>query len=211
MREQLAAARQSIGQLSESLAISNAEAEVFRRQYAETRLQLEALGLDAIGTDRSKLEQRLLTAIADLQVAMDEREKLAGAILLLNDLLEMHFKKAEDVDPELRMEIESTLRAANAVLGVMPLGVADATATAASITDAIIISLREDLSLVVANVGANQGVKIGMPFGIWRDDRQIGVARVVDVREKISGAVIQSLADETTRLRVGDRLRVDVR
>ena len=49
-----------------------------------------------------------------------------------------------------------------------------------------------------------------MPFQVWRGERQIGLVRIVDVREKISGAVIQSL-DPKENIKVGDALRVDAR
>jgi hypothetical protein len=62
---------------------------------------------------------------------------------------------------------------------------------------------------VVANLGHRHGVKVGMPFQVIRDERIIGTVRVVDVREKISGAVIQDSASEKQQFKVGDRLRVD--
>ena len=49
-----------------------------------------------------------------------------------------------------------------------------------------------------------------MPFQVWRGDDRIGLVRVVDVREKIAGAVIQDL-DSKEKIKVGDRLRVDAR
>ena len=70
--------------------------------------------------------------------------------------------------------------------------------------------MKEELALVVANLGRAQGAKIGMPFQVWRGERQIGLVRIVDVREKISGAVIQSL-DPKENIKVGDTLRVDAR
>jgi len=75
----------------------------------------------------------------------------------------------------------------------------------------MVVSIKEELSLVVANVGNRQGVRVGMPFKVVRDDRVIGTVRVVDVREKICGAVIQSLDSEKTKIKVGDRLMVDAR
>jgi hypothetical protein len=73
----------------------------------------------------------------------------------------------------------------------------------------MVISVKEEYSLIVANMGAGQGVKIGMPFGVWRGDSRIGLLRVVDVREKLCGAVIQSLQSDDTKIQVGDRLRVE--
>ena len=66
------------------------------------------------------------------------------------------------------------------------------------------------IAVNVANLGRRQGAKIGMPFQVWRGERKLGLVRVVDVRESISGAVIQSL-DPSEKVRVGDILRVDAR
>jgi hypothetical protein len=64
---------------------------------------------------------------------------------------------------------------------------------------------------VVGNLGAQQGVKIGMPLRVVRSGRNIATLRVVDVREKISGAVVQEMDSEKDKIRVGDRLQVDAR
>ncbi|MGZ5003514.1 MAG: hypothetical protein ACXWBM_10015, partial [Chthoniobacterales bacterium] len=72
MRKQLEVQRESVKTLTESLAESNAEAELFRRKYSDLQLRMEALGLDAANKDRAKLEQRLLAAVSDLQLAQKE-------------------------------------------------------------------------------------------------------------------------------------------
>ena len=53
-----------------------------------------------------------------------------------------------------------------------------------------------------------KGVKIGMPFKVIRGDAEIGLVRVVNVRDEISGAVIQNLDSDKNKIKVGDRLRV---
>jgi hypothetical protein len=62
---------------------------------------------------------------------------------------------------------------------------------------------------VVGNFGAKQGVKIGMPLRVKRGDNVIAKLRVVDVRERICGAVIEESGKE--KIKVGDRLEVDAR
>jgi hypothetical protein len=52
-------------------------------------------------------------------------------------------------------------------------------------------------------------VKIGMPLRVLRGDRKIATLRVVDVRQRICGAVIQDVASEKEKIRVGDRLQAD--
>jgi hypothetical protein len=77
--------------------------------------------------------------------------------------------------------------------------------------DAQVVDFKDNLSLLVANVGTANGVKVGMPFKILRDGQLIGNAKVIDVRERISGAVIQNLSSENTRVEKGDLLRVDAK
>jgi hypothetical protein len=50
-----------------------------------------------------------------------------------------------------------------------------------------------------------------MPFQVWRDNKRVGEVRVVDVRERICGAIIQSLENEKNPIKSGDRLRVDTK
>ena len=59
-------------------------------------------------------------------------------------------------------------------------------------------------------VGEKQGVKIGMPLRVLRNDKKVATLRVVDVRQRICGAVIQEMVSEKDKIRVGDRLQVDV-
>jgi hypothetical protein len=75
--------------------------------------------------------------------------------------------------------------------------------------DATVISVKDEWSLVVGNVGEKQGVKIGMPLRVMRDDRKIATLRVVDVRQKICGAVIEQMDSAKEKIKVGDRLQVD--
>jgi hypothetical protein len=80
-----------------------------------------------------------------------------------------------------------------------------------SLMDGSVISVKDEWSFVVGNLGEKQGVKIGMPMRVMRDDRKIATLRVVDVRQKICGAVIQEMDSEKEKIRVGDRLQVDAR
>jgi hypothetical protein len=73
--------------------------------------------------------------------------------------------------------------------------------------DGSVISVREEWSFVVGNLGEKQGVKIGMPLRVMRDDRKIATLRVVDVRQKICGAVIQEMDLKKEKIKVGDRLQ----
>jgi hypothetical protein len=118
--------------------------------------------------------------------------------------------RARTAQAEARASLEMELRAADRLLGV---GAGDRESQAAgpTLTDASVVEVKPEFALVVANIGRNAGVKVGMPFQVWRDNRRVGDVRVIDVRDRISGAVIQNLVSEEDSIKTGDRLRVDAR
>ncbi|HET9800233.1 MAG TPA: hypothetical protein VFP82_00970, partial [Chthoniobacterales bacterium] len=87
LRKQLSIQQKSLKTLTASLAESNAEAEVFRRKFADLESRMEALGLASASKDRAKLEQRLLAAVSDLRLAQKERDELRDQLLGLNEAL----------------------------------------------------------------------------------------------------------------------------
>lgn len=207
LREKLAIADAASAKLTESLAIANGEAEVFRRQTGELKLRLEALGIAPSGTSNS-IEKRLLAAVNDLRLVDEQRRKLLDTLAGLSETVVRFLKGAVSNDSEARMALETHLRATNATLGKPSATVAEGTAAQATLTDAMVISIKDELSLIVTNVGSQHGVKVGMPFQVIRADREVGTVRIVDVREKIAGAVVQNLSSEKDRIQVGDRLKV---
>lgn len=213
LKRQLSEAQEAVKSLTNSLAVSNSEAEVFRKEASELKLRMEALGVDGLSGDKSKLEQRLLKAVRDLQLVQSERDKLADELVQLGETVLRYTKTATSSDPEARLDLEGRLRNIAQVLGIPgnETGKRETGAAPANLTDAMVISIKDELSLIVANVGSRQGVKVGMPFRIIRGDAEIALVRVVDVREKICGAVIQSLDSEKNPIKVGDHLRVDAR
>ena len=207
LRERLAVAEAASAKLTESLAVANAEAEVFRKQTSELKLRLEALGI-APGAANNSVEQRLLAAVNDLRLVDEQRRKVTDALVGLSDTVVRFLKGATSTDSEARMSLETHLRSSSEVLGKTSSSVVEAGAAQATLTDAMVISIKDELSLIVTNVGVRHGVKVGMPFQVIRENREVGIVRIVDVREKIAGAVIQNLSSEKEKIQVGDRLKV---
>jgi len=206
LRRQLSIDQESLKVLTSSLAQSNEEAESFRRKYSDLELRMEALGLAAANKDRAKLEQRLLAAVSDLQFAQKERDDYRDQMLRLNEAMLRYLKTSQSGDAQARMDVETQLRSTNDLVARSN----DAPdSPEPSLMDGSIISVKEEWSFVVGNLGEKQGVKIGMPMRVMRDDRKIATLRVVDVRQKICGAVIQEMDLEKERIKVGDRLQVD--
>ena len=209
LQEQILLLRSAIKSLTESLAISNSEAETFKRQASDLNLNIEALGIPGVEKDQSKLEQRLLAAVRDLRLLKKQQESAVNQLVRLAEAVQVMIKSAESVDPQARLAVETELRKTNEILGAP--NAAKAGSVEATLDDGMVVDVKEDLALVIANIGEKQGVRIGMPFQIWREDKRIGEVRVVDVRESISGAVIQSLESEKVPVKTGDRLKVDAR
>ena len=206
MRKQLSIEQESVKALTSSLAESNAEAELFRRKYSDLQLRMEALGLASADKDRAKLEQRLLAAVSDLQLAQKERDEYRDQMLRLNEAILRYLKTSQGDDAQARMDVETQLRSTNQLV-TRSTNAPDLPQP--SLMDGSVISVKDEWSFVVGNLGEKQGVKIGMPMRVMRDDRKIATLRVVDVRQKICGAVIQEMNSEKEKIRVGDRLQVD--
>jgi hypothetical protein len=206
LRRQLSIAQESLKALTSSLAESNAEAEELRRKYSDLQLRMEALGLVSANKDRAKLEQRLLSAVSDLQLAQKARDDYRDQMLRLNEAILRYLKTSQGDDAQARMDVETQLRSTNALVAksTNPTEVSEPT-----LMDGSVISVKEEWSFVVGNLGEKQGVKIGMPMRVMRDDRKIATLRVVDVRQKVCGAVVQQMDSTKERIKVGDRLQVD--
>lgn len=210
LQERLLLAENSIRALTQSLAIANSEAELFKRQSAELSLKLQTLGLSGIDEDETRLEQRLLGAVRDLRMSRRENQELKDALIVLTETVLAMLATSEGIDPDIRMTLEIQLRKTNELFGVTP-GVAQTEGLEPTLSDGMVVDVREDLSLVVANLGDRHGVKIGMPFQVWREGSRIATVKVVDVRDRLSGAIIQNLESSTNPVQAGDRLRVDAR
>lgn len=205
LRRQLSLSQQTVQTLTSSLAESNAEAELFRRKFADLELRMEALGLASASKDRAKLEQRLLTAVSDLQLAQKERDQYRDQMMQLSEAMLRYLKTAEGGDAQARMDVEAQLRSLNALVDTS----SKAQPKIGSLVDGSVIGMKEEWSFVVGNLGAREGVKIGMPLRVKRGDEVVARLRVVDVRERICGAIIQESGKE--KIKVGDRLEVDAR
>src|SRR5881409_3445224 len=206
LRKQLSIQQESVRTLTSSLAESNAEAELFRRKYSDLELRMEALGLASANKDRAKLEQRLLAAVSDLQLAQKERDEYRDQMLRLNEAMLRYLKTSQGGDAQARMDVETQLRSTN---NLVTRSATAPDSAEPSLLDGSVISVKDEWSFVVGNLGEKQGVKIGMPMRVMRNDRKIATLRVVDVRQKICGAVIQEMDFEKEKIRVGDRLQVD--
>src|SRR4029453_13899576 len=126
-------------------------------------LRMEALGLASADKDRAKMEQRLPTAVSDLQLAQKEREEYRDQMLRLNEAILRYLKTSQGDDAQARMDVETQLRSTTQRVTrrtkapVFP---------RPTLMDGRVISVKDEWSFVVGNLGEKQGVKIGMPMRV---------------------------------------------
>lgn len=190
--------------LSESLMAANAESEEFRRSYGEIRLQMEALGIEAVTAGKKGVEGKLLKAVNDIRL-LDERQlRLSDALITLSDAALRLADSPVEGRPEALIAVKRSIAAADAALGIDASEPKGANFAAGTLHNARVISTKKDHGVIVFNVGREAGVRVGMPFRLQREDRPVGRTIVVDVRDNISAAIVQTLTVADDIPRVGD-------
>lgn len=200
------AARKQVKALGLSLAEANRLANDYREDYNKLRLQTEAFGLDTLTRGDKGTRERLLKAISDRRLLEDERDALADALLDLSDAVKSYMTTAVSSNVETRAALQSALNGASKAIGLQR--EAKAVTAKKSLDEGKIVTIQRDYGILVFNLGSADGAKIGMPFAIYRKDRAIGSAMIVDVRNNRCGALITNLIDETDDAQVGDRVKV---
>lgn len=205
LREKLILSEAAIKGLTESLAVANGETELFKRKADDLADRAEALGIQTSGNDTEALRTRLLAAVRDLRIVQKEKDAAREQLVAITESVMQLLKTSEGIDAKARLKVEESLRAASALIGKED----SKGASSAGLTSGRVIDTKPDLALVVANLGSRQGVKNGMPFQVWRGEKQVASVRVVDVRDAVSGAIVQNTATPAESVRTGDTLRID--
>ena len=211
MQTEMAEKEQALKALGESLAAAQGEAEAFRKRCQE--LQQQRVAGPATAADTVRLNSELADATAALQRSEQERSKLLDQLQRLNTVLEEVLHGPESMSLVQRAQalaeaerVKRALAAARpSTARLAPMVVREPVPP--TLDSAQVVSLNWSLQLAVINLGSEQGVRLGMPFAVIRDDRVIARLKVVEVRKKISGAVIETM-DRGSAVKTGDRVRL---
>lgn len=210
LQTEMAEKEQALKTLGENLAEAQSEAATLRKRCQE--LQQQGAMLTTAG-DAVKLNAQLADAAAALQRSEQERSRLLEQLQRLNAVLEQALRGPDSMSLIQRAQalgeaerVKRTLAAEKpAAKKMLPAAVQQTAAP--TLESAQVLSLNWSLQLAVINLGSEQGVRLGMPFAVMRGDRVIARLKVVEVRKKISGAVIE-LIDRGNAVKVGDRVRL---
>jgi hypothetical protein len=149
----------------------------------------------------------LLSSVSEVRVLKNNTSRALSGITSLAESLEVLLKTTKDINPQVRLNLEIELRN---TLHILSSSHNNDSMPVTTLNEARVIDIQENTELIVANVGASNGVKLGMTFSILRNNKKIASAYVIDVREKISGATIQNLTSESVPVQNGDILQVDL-
>lgn len=195
--------------LAQSAAAANAETSELKDRYEKLRGLLEGLGVGALENSKDQTQERLLAALSDLRIMKEQRDELANALIELAESGMGLMKSAQNADPAAADRLNKAITKADVAL-VKAGGGQNEGQPAGDMQNARVVSLKNELGIAVLSIGAKDGVKPGMPFEIFREDKPIAKVLVTEVRNSVCGAVVQELASATDPVRVGDRGRVDL-
>ena len=207
LREKLLLAETTISALTATVAEMGNSAEASRRELEDANLRLEAHAATDKDSKTKALEERLLQCFRELRVIKNERHTAHQQLLMLSEAIQMLLLTSTGSNPQTRLVVESELRKTSELFS----GDVETQEKIAnrSLSSGLVLETKSEISLVVVNIGKVHGVKVGMPFQVLRNGKLINSIKIVDVRDKISGGVIQSLTSETTRIEKGDTIKVD--
>ena len=180
--------------LTASIAIARTESELFQQLWSEAQVRAQTLGANLVETDAAATHRQLVEALRKLYLAEADRVRL---VELLNRLV-VGINSNQDVTADLKVAKDLLAGRTVRVGGVIG---------SSSLTAARVLEVNRSLQMVVLDVGAIQGVRVGMPLIILRGNRMVAELRVVEVRPQISGALIEKVENNVT-IKAGDTAQV---
>lgn len=199
LQERLAAEKTANDSMAVKVGILSAEASAAREELSEIKGRAEAAGPSG---DTRGLEQRVLDALNDLRLTREARTACEDRLHRLVEATQAYLTAGPDDAVALRDPLEQALAAASA-----PEPDQDPVASPTRIESSQVVSVKPDQRLLVVNAGRLAGMKPGTPLRIYRNDRPLASAVVIEVRNALSGTLITHLEGDDFP-RVGDTLRL---
>jgi hypothetical protein len=194
---------QRLRQVEESLALAQTESDYFHEKWVELKLKHEALGMEALTANEKTMQEKLVRLVGELYRSEKKRLRLQESVNALIDAGQQ-LQLAGPLDKaQRRAEYEVALRAVKVAMSEEQKVV-----IATDKTSGVISALNEEKNQAIANFGRAQGARIGMPYRILQNSKVIGRARLIEVREYTSAALIEGVI-EKERVQVGDRLLLE--
>lgn len=199
LESEIALLKQQNKNLKLSLTEANRSQREAREQLAQVRTRLAALGKNLLdgGSDR------LIRAAADLEIANEHISRLEASSARVITDVGNYIREAVVSDSQSRIQVETSLRELDAVLGLRQKPQRDI--ITGSLKQSRVVSIDHESGMLVLNIGARQGARIGMTFSLVRGHEPYGKAILADVREGVCGIFVEAI-DEKSNItpRLGD-------
>ncbi len=168
-------------------------------QLNQVRHRLEALGRHLLDGG----DERLIQATSDIQILNERIGRIEHSSAKLSGAVSDYLRQAVASDPQARLRVETSMRELDEALGLVknPAPPAQNSGTA---NRAKVMSIDPESGLLVLNIGAIQGTRIGTSYRLYRGDQPYGTAIIADVRRSIAGAFVEMLEREQGPVRLGD-------
>lgn len=203
LQEQLSRAEMQRKDLVKSLAEAVKASEEQVAASREMQLKLQAFGVDLFTQDENSLEQRLLKAVRDLDISQQELERRTKQLHQLSESFLKYVQATPAAAEKDRKSAMTSIEKAGEALEDLA-----ANGAAAEVDDSQIVSIDSEIGLVVFDAGKEAGVRVGTPIAVLRGERPIYTAMIVDVRDAISGAVLQDRLADVENVAVGDGIQL---
>lgn len=210
LEAQINASKDKNDALAQSAAAANAESNELKERYEKLRGLLEGLGVGALENAKDQSQERLLAALAELRIMKEQRDSVAEALIETAEASMGLMNAAPNADPAAKDRVNRAITSADAALVKIGNAQVEGQPAAGDLQNARVVSLKAEYGIAVLSIGAKDGVKPGMPFEIYREDKPIAKVLITEVRNSVCGAVVQELASASDPVRVGDRGRVDL-
>jgi hypothetical protein len=189
--------------LTENLAIARTESELFQKRWTEAQLRAQTLGVNFADAGATQVQRQLIESVRSLYLAEAERQRLVEQLKRLQAAVATN----GDIAGELQRTKTVLAASEQPVVSDQAAQSAAAKRAEASLESAQVLDVNPKLQLVVLNVGLLHGARVGMPFVVLRGDRVIAELKVVEVRKKVCGALMEKVVKGIT-LAAGDAARV---
>lgn len=194
--------KELLNSLSESVRVS--EEQIARAR--ETELQLQAFGVDLLAKSENGLEQRLLKAVRDLDISQQELESLKSGLHRLSESFLNYLAATADASKSARSKAEASIAASGDLLSGITAG--DEASLSDKLSNSRVVSIEPEIGLIVLDAGRRSGLRVGTPISVLKEDQPIYSAMIIDVRDSISGAVLQDQFAASATVAVGDGVKL---
>jgi len=194
-----------IARLEESLALASTEAEYFHKKWLDLRLKVEAMGLEVLTGTEQDLEEKAVQLLGDYFRSENQRQALIKAV---ENYLAAQ-KKLAEASPLQRPTFMAEIEAARREVVRQIEGGQEILPVAPDLNSGQVTIFDEDKDVAILNIGEMHGARVGTPFRLLDGETVIGRARLIEVREYLSAALIEDLV-ENKQVRPGNRVVLDI-